>query len=929
MPTHQDHLNVQPPELSRPVHTLAAEVVTAEFGTSAESGLSALDAAERFARFGPNRLADEVRTPAWRLFLSQFQDFMIYVLLAAVAIAAVQGQVLEAGAILAILILNGVLGFVQESRAQDALDALKQLSAPLATVVRDGVERDIPAEQLVPGDIVLLEAGDRVPADARVLQAAGLRAVESALTGESETSRKDPSPVPEASAAIGDRHDMVFAGTAIAVGRARVVVTATGQRTEVGRIAGLLAETPEEATPLQRELDRVGKRIALLVLAVAAVVFVEETAVAWRALQEPSLSAALADAAFRLAATNGLLVAVSLAVAAIPEGLPAIVTVSLSLGVRRMAERNALVRRLHAVETLGSTTFICSDKTGTLTRNVMSVQRLLVGLDVAAVTADHGIEPLRTSPLPSDLALLLETAASNNDAHVTAEGELVGDPTETALLTVTEDLAPGHLRPRRVGEIAFESDRKRMTTVHEVDGALVAFTKGGADVVLRLCSYARLRGEVVALDAELRARIIAANAAFAEAGLRTLAFAMRDVPVSMADTLATADPRRLAEELERDLVYLGSLGLADPPRAEVRDALAECRRAGIQVAMITGDHALTARAIAREIGLADDPVVLTGPEIEALGDDELAARVESVRVYARVDPAHKLRIVDALKRNGEIVAMTGDGVNDAPALKRADIGVAMGRVGTDVARESADMVLADDDFATIVKAVEQGRTVFDNLRKVILFLLSCNVSEVLVVFVTAMFSPTAALLPLQLLWINLVTDGMPALALGVDPAEPGVMDRPPRNADESILSARRQGEVAWQGFVMTGVALGLYYFVAPRMPGMTPFVDRTMLFSGLVLTQLLHAFDFRNTRGTVWHPRSFENHWLVFALTGSMALQVLVTTVPALQEIFQTTALSSAQWLAVVAASLVGIAIIDASSLVRNARSDARQRSSR
>ncbi len=921
-----------PPEslLSAPPHTLSAEGVVHALGSSATHGLTNDEAASRLTRFGPNELRAEERTPAWRRFLAQFQDFMIYVLLAAVFIAALQGDVIEAGAILAILLLNGVLGFVQESRAHDALDALKQLSAPTATVIRDGGERDVPAGELVPGDLVLLEAGDLIPADGRLLVTAALRVMESMLTGESTASSKDTTAVLSESTPLGERRDMVFASTAVAVGRGRYVVTTTGQNTEVGRIAGLLAETEEEATPLQRELDRVGKRIAIIVLAIAAIVFVEEAAVAWRTLGEPSLAAALADSAFRLAATNGLLVAVSLAVAAIPEGLPAIVTVSLSLGVRRMAERHALVRRLHAVETLGSTTFICSDKTGTLTRNVMAVKRLLVGLDQADVSGVDGLEPLDAAPDADDFALLLETAASNNDAHVTAEGELVGDPTETALLVAANNLTPGHPRPHRVTEVPFDSQRKRMTTVHYVDGVRVAYTKGGADVVLALCTRARVRGKTLALDDELRGRILAANAGFAEAGLRTLAFAMRELPIESADTGAAdgahapsrpGDPELLAADIERDLTYLGILGLADPPRPEVRNALAECRHAGIQVAMITGDHALTARAIAREIGLADDAVVVTGPEIEAMSDDELAARVEDVRVYARVDPAHKLRIVDALKRNGEIVAMTGDGVNDAPALKRADIGVAMGKVGTDVARESADMVLADDDFATIVHAIEQGRTVFDNLRKVILFLLSCNMSEVLVVFVTALFSPTAALLPLQLLWINLVTDGLPALALGVDPEESGVMDRPPRDVGESILSAQRQMQIVWQGAVMTLSALALYYFVAPAIPGTTPFVARTMLFSGLVLTQLLHAFDFRDSRGTVWHPRSFANRWLVLALIGSMALQVLVTTLPALREVFQTAPLSAVQWIAVVASALVAVAIIDASAMLAEVRS--------
>jgi Ca2+-transporting ATPase len=639
------------------------------------------------------------------------------------------------------------------------------------------------------------------------------------------------------------------------------------------------------------------------------------------------MAAAFADAAFRAAVTNGLLVAVSLAVAAIPEGLPAIVTVALSLGVRRMAERHAIVRRLHAVETLGSTTFICTDKTGTLTRNEMAVRRLLVGVDGARVSAEALVMPDAEAPLAADLELLLAMAASNNDAHIGADGVLLGDPTETALLAAAQALGADGPRPPRVDELPFDSQRKRMTTVHDVEGARVAFTKGGADVVLALCTHALVRGQIVALDDELRARIHTSNAEFADGGFRTLAFAIRELDAATGagaqDEVvgaATASPAPLLDPaiVERDLTYVGILGLVDPPRAEVPAALVECRRAGIRVAMITGDHALTARAIARDIGLLGDEGsqrVIDGPELEAMSDEELAAAVCDTRVYARVNPEHKLRIVEALKRNGEIVAMTGDGVNDAPALKRADIGVAMGRVGTDVARDASDLVLADDDFATIVSAVELGRVVYDNLRKVILFLLSCNMSEVLVVFLTALFSPATALLPLQLLWINLVTDGLPALALGVDPSDPGVMDRPPRDASKSILSAPRQLQVAWQGLVMTATVLGLYYFVAPHIPGTSASEARTMLFSALVLTQLLHAFDFRSAGATVWHPSSLNNRWLVLSLCGSMALQAAIIYVPALSQIFKTAPLTGVQWAAVVGSGLLAVVVIDASKL--------------
>lgn len=904
------------PELSTPPtptlkpHALATEVVVASLMTNVDVGLDADTVAARLAEIGPNRLNEKPPTPAWRIFLSQYNDFMIYVLLAAVAISAFEGQVPESVAILAILLLNGVLGFIQEYRAEAALEALKQLSAPTATVIRDGIEHDIPAEELVPGDVVLLEAGDKVPSDGRLIEAVALRVVESALTGESQPARKGTCAVPELDAALGDRRCMVFAGTSVAVGRGRFVVTGTGQATEMGKIADLLAATKEEDTPLQKELATVGKRIAIIVLVIAAIVFVEEAWVQWRDIGGPLLGD-LANPQFRTGLTAGLLVAVSLAVAAIPEGLPAIVTVSLSLGVRRMAERNAIVRKLHAVETLGSTTFICSDKTGTLTRNEMAVRRILVGEDSAAVTSDAGIEPADRTPNPADLTLLLQIAAANNDAHVIASGELVGDPTETALLVAAEQLTPGHLKPRRLAEIPFDSERKRMTTVHAIDGTRVAFVKGGADVVLALCTRALIRGEVVSLDDRLRERIAAANAEFAESGHRTLAFATREL---------TADEAADGPNVESGLTYVGILGLVDPPRDEVRVAIEQCHRAGIHVAMVTGDHALTARSIAADIGLLDTDRVVTGPELEAMSDDELERQVPDIRVYARVNPEHKLRIVDALKRRGEVVAMTGDGVNDAPALKRADIGIAMGLIGTDVAREAADMVLSDDNFATIVHAVEQGRVVFDNLRKVILFLLSCNMSEVLVVFVTALVSPQAALLPLQLLWINLVTDGLPALALGVDPGDPDVMERTPRSSAESILTPKRQLQIVWHGAVMTATCLGLYYFVAPLMPGMSPNVDRTMLFAALVLTQLLHAFDFRSEHRTVWHWRSLKNRWLVLGLTGSMALQCVVIYLPAAQGIFKTAPLSPLHWFGVIGASLLAIAVMDATKLATAAR---------
>jgi len=886
-------------------HALDAETVIGQLETDPVAGLQSGRIEELTQRYGANRLEEKKKAPAWKLFVSQFQDFMIYVLLGAVVIAAIEGQMVEAVAILAILLLNGVLGFAQEYRAEQALEALQELSAPTATVIRSGGEIEIRAEELVPGDLVMLEAGDRIPADGRLIEAAALRVVEAALTGESEPSRKHTEPVEGEHVPLGDRRNMVFAGTSVAVGRGQMIVTSTGQHTEMGRIADMLADTKEEATPLEIELDVVGKRIALIVLVVAAVVFAEEVFLAAQG-QTGSFIDMFSQEGFRESLTEGLLIAVSLAVAAIPEGLPAIVTVALSLGVRRMAEHHALVRRLHAVETLGSTTFICSDKTGTLTLNVMTVRKLVVGQDEAAVTPDWGIAPDDVAPNAADLRLLVEIAVACNDAHYTAQGELVGDPTETALVALAHHISPGHTIPPRLGEVPFDSERKRMTTVHNIDGTRTAFVKGGADVVLDLCKRALLRGRIVPMTEELRDSISAQNERLASSGYRTLAFAVRELEAS--------EPNE-GESLERDLVFVGIMGLVDPARQEVPDAVAQCHRAGIHVAMVTGDHALTARAIADQVGILDTDRVVTGAELEQMTDEELASQVKDIRVYARVNPEHKLRIVDALRSQGEVVAMTGDGVNDAPALKRADIGVAMGIVGTDVSREAADMVLSDDNFATIVEAVREGRTVFDNLRKVILFLLSCNMSEVLIVAITALFSPQAALLPLQVLWINLVTDGLPALALGVDPADDQVMNRTPRASDESILTSRRQIQIVWQGLVMTAAALVLGYVVAPAL-GATQPESRTMLFCALVLTQLLHAFNFRSETGTVFSARSFKNKWLVLGLVGSMGLQLLVVYLPGAERIFRTVPLNAADWIAVVATAVAATVVIDVTKLL-------------
>jgi Ca2+-transporting ATPase len=892
-------------------HVTTPDATLEELEVSAETGLDPAEADRRLAEYGPNELRKAEKVPAWRMFLAQFNDFMIWVLMAAVVISAIEDQVLEAVAITAILLLNGILGFVQEYRAEQALEALKQMSAPTATVLRGGVEQEVNAVDLVPGDIVLIESGDRIPADGRLVEDAALRVEEASLTGESRPALKKAVHECELECALGDRTTMVFAGTAVAVGRGKYVVTDTGQATQIGRIADLIAAQEDEKTPLQRELKGIGKLIALLVLAIAAVVFVVGAVQAFNATGQTDFFAALSHEAFRSRLTVALLVAISLAVAAIPEGLPAIVTVALSLGVRNMAERNAIVRKLHAVETLGSTTFICSDKTGTLTKNEMTVRRVLVGEDLAEVTHDWALVSEHRTPNAEDQNLLLEIAASCNDAHFTADGTLVGDPTETALIVAADELHSARRRPRRIAEVPFDSERKRMTTVHAVDDRRVAYVKGGGDVVVDLCTHARLQGETVPMTDELRHALAERNAELASAGFRTLAFAFREL---------AADEEIDEASLERDLTYVGILGMVDPPRTEVAAAIETCHRAGINVAMVTGDHALTAKAIGEEIGLAEGARVITGVELGRMSDEELYDAVESTRIYARVDPEHKLRIVDALKRRGHTVAMTGDGVNDAPALKKADIGIAMGIVGTDVSREAADMVLADDNFATIVEAVRQGRAVYANLKKFILFLLSCNVSEVVIIFVTTFFSDTPALLPLQILWINLVTDGFPALALGVDPASPRVMEREPRDASENVLAPKRRAQFLYQGALIATAGLLMYFWAEYFMPGHSHERAQTMLFTALVLAQLLHAFSFRSETRTVFSTYSLKNKWLNLSFVGSFVLQLFVIYTPFLQGVFKTQPLSFTDWLAVIAAALVPTVLVDLVERVQVAR---------
>ncbi len=944
-------------------HGMPAEAVVAALGSDSARGLTQPEAERRLAAHGRNALAAAPEPPWWRRLLDQFRSVLVLVLLAATVISLAEWLLqapresalpYEAIVILAIVALNALLGYVQEVRAERSVRALMALAAPETTVLRDGERRRIQAETLVPGDMLLVEAGDRIPADARLVDVANLKTDEAPLTGESLPVAKNERPA-DAEAGIGDRRNMLYSGTVATYGRGRAVVVATGMATEVGRIAGLLEAAKKEPTPLQQELDRTGKRLTLIALAICAAVFTAGL------VSSPSTS---------LSAVLGLfLFAVALAVAAIPEALPAIVTVGLSLGVRRMAAANAIVRKLPAVETLGAATVICSDKTGTLTRNEMTVRALVCGgarIDVAGSGYDPtgalsaGGAPLGERPALAEAAtLMLRAAALANDAALRQAEErwqIVGDPTEGALIVAARKHGLGEAdlaRYERVAEIPFTSERKRHVTVHrdaENPDALLVCVKGAPEILLGLCRAVWEDGKPVALDDQRRAALAEANDALARQALRTLAVAMRVVsPAALglpSGGAISALPGELPPGIEDDLVLLGIAGMIDPPRAEAKAAVATAKRAGIRTVMITGDHPATAEAIARELAIVEPGTrVVTGAELRRMDRNALDSIADDVRVFARVDPEHKLAIVEALQRKGHIVAMTGDGINDAPALKTANIGIAMGITGTDVSKEAADMVLTDDNFASIVRAIEEGRGIYDNIRKYLLYLLSSNAGELLTMFIGVMLAGLFGLasadaglfLPLlatQLLWINLVTDGPPALALGVDPKDPGIMERPPRRHGGGVLAAADWRRLAGIGIVMT---VGTIAVLDAYYPGglFTLFADgtapnaadearaRTMAFTTLMLFQLVNAFNCRSDRRSAI-AGLFENRWLVGAAALSLALHLLVIYLPALQTAFRTVPLSAADWLIAAAVAATLLAVTEPAKFALRARQRAK-----
>jgi P-type Ca2+ transporter type 2C len=901
-----------PPSTEQPKveawHNRSAEEVLAHLGSSA-TGLSAQEAAQRLAADGPNELKEGKRISPLQIFLGQFKSLIIWILIAAGFISGMLGEVVDAIAILAIVVLNAVIGFYQEFKAEKSIAALKKMTAPQAKVRRDGNVMAISAAGVVAGDILVLEAGDLVAADARLLEAASLRCIESALTGESETVMKQPATLEQGDVPLGDRENMVFMGTSVAAGTGQAVVVDRAMKTELGRIAGLIGEADaDKGTPLQRKLDSLGRILLWATLGIVALLF--------------GLGLLRGTNPFELFMTS-----VSLAVAAVPEGLPAVVTVALALGVLRMSRRRALVRKLPAVETLGSTTVICTDKTGTLTVGEMTVRALYVAGQSYEVTGEgYGpdgevrfegkkAEAQHAVPLLELATILL---GCNNAHLVQEEGtwKVIGDPTEGAMLAVGPKAGGNKERieqelPKQ-HEIPFDSDRKRSSVIRRMpDGKLRAFTNGAPGVLLQRCTSLYTSTGIRPMTDQDRQRILAQTTAMAQQALRVLGSTYRD--------LDNASPAELnAEAVEHDLVFVGLTGMYDPPRQEAKEAVAKCRAAGIRVVMITGDHPDTATAIAREIGIASsEEVAIAGVELDKMSGDELRKRVPKIVVYARATAEHKLHIIRAWKANDAVVAMTGDGVNDAPALKGADIGIAMGKSGTEVTKQASDMIITDDNFASIVAAVEEGRGIYDNIRKTLQYLLAGNTGELLLMTICVVVGFPTPLLPIHLLWINLVTDGLPALCLATDPVDPDVMKRHPRHRSEWITDRGFLRTMFFTGFLTAGVAFAVYFYV---LQAGTTETARTYAFAVLVFAELLRSFGARSETKPVWRISLFTNINLVIVVAITFCLQVWSQHNATLGRFLKTSFMPLADCLLLLAVGSIPLLVLELVKVVRHAR---------
>ena len=885
-----------------------------EFGITGETGLSDEQVIINREKYGSNELQAQKKKSLFVKFLEQFKDFMIIVLIIAAVVSGVvgyieEGKITDSLIILVVVIVNAIIGVAQEAKAEKSLEALQKLSSHSAKVIRNGQVNVVASRELVPGDIVVLDTGDYVPADLRIIEAANLKSQEASLTGESVPSEKNSATIESEKVGVGDRTNMLFSSSLITYGRGKGVVVETGMNTEVGKIAGIISNTVKSETPLQTKLNKLGKTLGIAALVICVVIFVIGLLYGKQPL-------------------DMFMTAVSLAVAAIPEGLAAVSTIVLAIGVQRMVKRNAIVKKLPAVETLGSASVICSDKTGTLTQNKMTVEKVFYDgklIDMKDITDSEIM----------DLKRLVHIAMLCNDTKVSASNELTGDPTETALVDMgfKLDFTPElYITYPRVEEVPFDSDRKLMTTVHQVGDKYLVYTKGGVDELLSRCKGYIFDGNVKYDLEEYKKKITAQNEQMAQNALRVLAMGYKEL-----EHMPSKDEMN---EIESDLIYVGMVGMIDPPREEVKAAVAKCKSAGIKTVMITGDHKITATAIAKALGIMEDgDEAITGAELEEMSDDELIKRVRNIAVYARVSPEHKVRIVKAWQANGEIVAMTGDGVNDAPALKTADIGCAMGIVGTDVSKEAADVILTDDNFSTIVSAVEEGRRIYDNILKAIQFLLSSNVGEIILLFLAILIAPLLAsqfgidikliepLLPIHILWVNLVTDSLPALALAVDPAEKDIMNRKPNKKQKGIFTKGMTWRIVYQG-VMIGLLtlaafiIGLNTKNVPVIEGKTPeevrvMIGQTMAFIVLALSELVHVFNIRNNRRSLFTSGLFSNLILIGAIALSAGLMFVVLLVPALRDLFGIVMLPAENIIETVCLVFAPVVIVEVFKLFR------------